>query len=143
MKTLNKEYSKEECGFAYRESRFKKSDSNEIITEIELELHRGDKEKSKEEMKNIIMNRKGKIPPHPSIGSIFKNPKPLVARLLIEQCGLKGKRIGDAQISDMHANFIVNLGNASSEDVLELIEICKKEVKNKFNIDLEEEIVVV
>lgn len=137
------QYSKEECEFNYRESRFKKVENREIILEIELELKKGDKNKSKEEIKNILTDRKGKIPPYPSIGCIFKNPKPLTARTLIEQCGLMGKIIGGAQISDIHPNFIVNVGNATSKDVLALIDICKKEVKNKFNIDLQEEIVVV
>jgi len=59
---------------------------------------------------------------------------------LIEKAGLKGLQIGDAKISDEHANFIINLGKATSDDVLELIKIVKKEVKEKFSIDLEEEI---
>lgn len=150
VKTLDKEYPKDKCGFSYRESRFKSPKApntalgqGEIILEIELELKKGDKDKSKNEIKSIITNRKGKIPPYPSIGCIFKNPKPLTARSLIEQCGLKWMKIGDAQISDVHPNFIVNIGNASSGDVLALIDICKKEVKNKFNIDLQEEIVVI
>jgi len=59
---------------------------------------------------------------------------------LIEKCGLKGKRIGDAQISEKHANFIVNLGNAKAKDVLSLMKLAKEKVKNKFGIVLEEEI---
>jgi len=144
VKTLDKEYSKEECGFAYRESKFKGAGGEkEIILEIELGLEKGDSEKSKTEIKNTMENRKGKIPPYPSIGSIFKNPKPLVARKLIEDCGLKGEKIGGAQVSELHANFIVNIGNAKSADVLALIKLCKEKVEEKFKIDLEEEIVVV
>ncbi|MGB9609223.1 MAG: hypothetical protein ACPL3E_02500, partial [Minisyncoccia bacterium] len=59
---------------------------------------------------------------------------------LIDQCGLKGKRIGDAQISEMHANFIINLGNATAAEVYKLINLCKEAVFNKFGIKLEEEI---
>lgn len=143
VKTLNEEYSKEECSFSYRESIFKGSDGKEIILEAELELKKGDKEKSKAEIKNTMENRKGKIPPYPSIGSIFKNPKPLVARKLIEECGLKGAKIGNAQVSKLHANFIVNLGGAKASDVLALIKLCKEKVKEKFKINLEEEIVVI
>jgi UDP-N-acetylmuramate dehydrogenase len=73
---------------------------------------------------------------------VFKNPKPLSAGKLIEQCGLKGTRIGGAQVSEIQANFIVNLDNATSKDVLELIKLCKQKVKEKFNIDLEAEIVI-
>ena len=138
-----KKYSKTECGFNYRESVFKRSDKKEIILEIELALNAGDKEKSKAEIKETIENRKGKIPPYPSIGSIFKNPKPLVARKLIEECGLKGEKIGGAQFSDLHANFIVNLGGAKAADVLALIDTCKEKVREKFKIDLEEEIVII
>lgn len=141
--TLNREYLKKECGFSYRRSKFKNSENKEIILEIELKLKNGNMEKSKEEIKEIIEKRKGKIPPYPSIGCIFKNPKPLIARELIEQCGLKGKQIGGARISEQHANFIVNIGHAASEDVLALINLCKEKVKEKFGVNLEEEIVMV
>ena len=62
------------------------------------------------------------------------------AGYLIDQCGLKGKKIGGAQISEKHANFIVNTGSAKAEDVLNLIDICKEKIKSKFNINLKEEI---
>ncbi len=141
--TLDKEYSKDECQFSYRKSKFKNSENKEIILEIELKLEKGDKEKNQEKIKNILSNRRGKIPPYPSIGCIFKNPKPLSAKNLIEQCGLSGKQIGGARISELHANFIVNVGRATSEDVLTLINLCKEKVREKFSIGLEEEIVVV
>ncbi|MBI4692050.1 MAG: UDP-N-acetylmuramate dehydrogenase [Candidatus Terrybacteria bacterium] len=154
--TLDKEYSKEECGFLYRDSKFKNQPTGEkeIILEIELKLEKGDKEKSKEEIKKILIDRKEKNPPYPSIGCIFKNfksqnanLKTITARSLIEECGLKGRRIGSAnggaQVSEQHPNFIVNLGNARAEEVLELINLCKQKVKEKFNLDLEEEIVII
>ena len=62
---------------------------------------------------------------------------------MIEKCGLKGKKIGDAVISEKHANFILNLGEAKAKEVKELIEIAKKEVKKKFGIDLKEEIILI
>lgn len=154
IKTLDKEYSKEECEFSYRQSKFKnfsRSDLDgkkvrplpEIILEVELELKQDDKEKIRETIKNNLTQRKNRIPQYPSIGCIFKNPKPLSAGKLIEQCGLRGERIGDAQISETHANFIVNLGEAKAQDVFELIKLCKEKVKEKFNLDLKEEIVVI
>jgi len=79
-----------------------------------------------------------------SAGSVFKNPqgdKP--AGMLIEACGLKGKGIGNAEISKLHANFIVNLGSAKAKDVLELIELARESVKERFGVDLELEIKVV
>ena len=87
-----------------------------------------------------------------SAGSIFKNPSPSQvlkkfgrarkhsAGWLIEECGLKGKKINKAQISKKHASFIVNLGNAKSQDVLKLINLAKKKVKKKFGIELKEEV---
>jgi UDP-N-acetylmuramate dehydrogenase len=75
-----------------------------------------------------------------SAGCIFENPLEIRAAELIEKCGLKGKKIGDAQISEKNANFIINLGNASSEDVLKLINLAKEQVKKKFGIELKKEI---
>jgi len=148
--TLEKEYSKKECEFKYRGSRFKKKESREVILEVKLKLRTANKEKIKEEIKKILIDRKEKNPPYPSIGCIFKNfksqnanLKTITARSLIEECGLKGKRIGDAQISEQHSNFIINLGNAKAQDVLELINLCKQKVKRKFSLDLEEEIVII
>ncbi len=77
----------------------------------------------------------------PSAGCVFKNPSETIsAGILIDLCGLKGKRIGDACICPRHANFIVNMGNASAKHVLMLMRLVKTKVKNKFNIDLQPEI---
>jgi len=77
---------------------------------------------------------------HPSAGSIFKNPRCGSAGKLIDSCGLKGRRIGDAQISVRHANFILNTAHATSRDVLRLMQVAVKEVKDKFNTTLQPEI---
>ncbi len=93
---------------------------------------------------------------YPSAGSIFKNPKgfsagelgeedkssssSFAAARMIEECGLKGKKIGNAKISEKHANFIVNLGSARAKDVEKLIKLMKQKVKNKFGVVLKEEI---
>lgn len=80
----------------------------------------------------------------PSVGSVFKNPATdSPAGRLIESCGLKGKRIGGAEISRLHANFIVNTGSAMSKDVLNLMELAKKSVKERFDIELEREIRII
>ena len=79
-------------------------------------------------------------PFEPSAGSVFKNHQKFSAGLLIEKCGLKGKKINKARISSKHSNFIVNSGGAKADDVLELINLAKKKVKEKFKINLEEEI---
>ncbi len=129
----------EECQFTYRQSRFKKS--QEMILEVEFELKKGDEKEIKEEIRDNL-TRRGKQPQEPSAGSIFVNPKPKSAGLLIEACGLKGKKIGKVQISERHANFIINLGGAKATDVLELIALARKRVEEKFKITLQPEIII-
>lgn len=136
---IEKDFSKEDCKFSYRNSIFK-NNSNLIIASAILELKKDSEENVKQKIKNNLSKRMSKQPKGFSIGSIFKNGEDFSAGELIEKAGLKGLQIGDAKISDEHANFIINLGEATSDDVLELIKIIKKEVKEKFSIDLEEEI---
>ncbi|RJQ31301.1 UDP-N-acetylmuramate dehydrogenase [Candidatus Parcubacteria bacterium] len=143
-----KKYSNEECFFRYRGSRFKHPDNKEVILEATLDLGPGDSLKSREEMKNTLIQRRGKIPTEPSAGCVFKNVKngsELVAAAgkLIEQCGLKETRVGNAFIPAIHGNYIVNGGNAKAADVRELMAICKERVKEKFGITLEEEIILI
>jgi len=107
--------------------------------EVELELSSGNPEKIKKQIDENLKKRSGQ-PKEPSAGCVFVNPKPLSAGALIEKCGLKEKKIGEAQVSEKHANFIINTGNAKASDVVALIDLVKSEVKNKFNIDLKEEI---
>ncbi len=147
-----------DCGFAYRESRFKKT--NEIILQATLVF-----EKKSPEAINLVLNEAKEVikksPPFPSAGCVFKNyivkendvllksHSELETRVragkigvgyLIDQCGLKGRQIGGAKIWEGHANYIVNVGGAKAADVLALINLCKKEVKGKYEIELEEEI---
>lgn len=136
---IEKNFSKEDCKFSYRNSIFKNNPNLIIISAI-LELKKDSEENVKQKIKNNLSKRMSKQPKGFSIGSIFKNGEDFFAGELIEKAGLKGLQIGDAKISDEHANFIINLGKATSDDVLELIKIIKKEVKEKFSIDLEEEI---
>lgn len=136
---IEKDFSKEDCKFSYRNSIFKNNPNLIIISAI-LELKKDSEENVKQKIKNNLSKRMSKQPKGFSIGSIFKNGEDFFAGELIEKAGLKGLQIGDAKISDEHANFIINLGKATSDDVLELIKIIKKEVKEKFSIDLEEEI---
>jgi len=126
-----------DCRFSYRQSRFKKT--KEIIWEAELELKKGDKKEIQEKIKENLAKRADQ-PKEPSAGCVFINPKPLSAGELIDKCGLKGKRIGNAQISPKHANFIVNLGGAKATDATKLIKLIKEKAKEKFGIDLEKEI---
>ncbi|MEK7599207.1 MAG: UDP-N-acetylmuramate dehydrogenase [Patescibacteria group bacterium] len=159
-----KNYPPEQCDFVYRASRFKKPDNNEIILEIEFNLVKGDREKSEKIIKETLEKRKNKFVPYPSAGCSFKNiiidelknkkeflklipPQKIKAGKfpagwLIENCGLKGKQIGGAKIAEEHSNYIVNAGGAKAGDVMKLIDLCKQKTREKFNLDLEEEIVV-
>jgi len=142
-----KRYSREECGFEYRKSKFKHLANREIILEVVLKMQKSDTEKVRGEIRNTILQRKGKIPAQPSAGCVFKNIKKdghlvVAAGKLVEECGLKGVKSGGAEIPHLHGNYVVNAGGAKAEDVLKLINLCKQKVKDRFNLELEEEIIV-
>ncbi|MCL5004331.1 MAG: UDP-N-acetylmuramate dehydrogenase [Patescibacteria group bacterium] len=160
----------EDCDFEYRSSIFKKNPQKEIIVEATLKLRKGDKKEIEERTNQNINYRLSNHPmEYPSLGSTFKNvlisqinnnisinqllnqrksaliikndPLPVIpAAFLISEAGLKGISVGGAQISPKHPNFIVNVSNATGDDVENLIQIVKNEVRKKFEIELKEEI---
>lgn len=133
---------KEEMNFGYRSSTLQSDIS--VVVEAAFSCFRRDSEAIKEEMEVFIKKRKETQPLHyPSAGSIFKNPPGDSAGRLIEAAGLKGKRAGDAQISTLHANFIINLGEATARDVLTLVEFAREAVRERFGIELKPEVKVV
>ncbi len=151
-----KKFKNKDCKFSYRDSIFKHK-KNLIILSVALQLKKGNKNKITEKIKKYLEYKKNTQPlNYPSAGSIFKNPKgfsagelgeedkssssSFAAARMIEECGLKGKKIGNAKISEKHANFIVNLGSAQAKDVKKLIKLIKQKVKNKFGVVLKEEI---
>jgi UDP-N-acetylenolpyruvoylglucosamine reductase len=97
----------------------------------------------KRTMDDYCQRRKGSQPVASSAGCMFKNPEGIPAGKLIDELGLKGTRVGEAMISDVHGNFIVNLGNARSSDVITLIELVKDRAKSSRGIELEVEVQVV
>jgi len=129
---------KDNCQFGYRTSCFK-GNSSKIILKAVFELKRESLEIINEKTKQFSEAR-SKQPKEKSAGSVFKNPANDSAGRLIDSAGLKGKRVGEAQISPQHANFIVNLGRAKAKDVLTLIKLAQDKVKEKFGIELELEI---
>ncbi|WP_183163747.1 UDP-N-acetylmuramate dehydrogenase [Bacillus sp. KQ-3] len=132
---------KDELGFSYRTSVLQKNRG--ICIEAELELTKGDKEAIKAVLqKNKDYRRHTQPWNFPCCGSVFRNPLPDHAGRLIEEAGLKGHRIGGAQVSNMHANFIVNVADATCEDVLNLIAHIKETIKKEKNIDLHTEVEV-
>ncbi len=154
---------KEECQFDYRNSIFKEN-RDLLIWSADFGFEKGDKEKLLETFFQILEKRKKNQPlEYPSAGSVFQNPKAnqklidqfekdsgmkcrgekVPAGWLIEQCGMKGKKIGGAKVSEKHANFIVNLGDASADDVVILISLIKQKARNLFGIQMREEIEIV
>ena len=135
-------YAGEELDLSYRHSVY--SGSDKIITELRLRLQPGDPEAIRAKMDDLMNRRKSKQPlEYPSAGSVFKRPAGHFAGTLIEQCGLKGYRIGGAEVSEKHAGFIVNRGDATCSDVRRLIEHIQKEVFLQTSIELQTEIKVV
>ncbi|MDI6874244.1 UDP-N-acetylmuramate dehydrogenase [Candidatus Solincola sp.] len=128
-----------EAGFAYR-SALGIGDL-EIIYEVKLNLYVDDKERIKARREEFLTWRRERQPlDRPSAGSVFLNPPGISAGEIIERCGLKGIRVGDAMVSPKHANFIINLGRATAEDVLRLMNRIKEEVHRREGIELKEEI---
>lgn len=131
-----------EQDFSYRHSIFE--DKKYIILETKLKLEKGKKEEIKGKMEELSAERKEKQPwEYPSAGSTFKRKEGVITAKLIDECGLKGYSIGGAEVSKKHAGFVINKGNATAKDILDLIEYIKKNVYEKFNIEIEEEIEII
>ena len=133
----------EELEFSYRDS-FIKRNKDYIIVSAKLQLCMG----NSEEIEDLISSRRVKRMESqpldaPSAGSVFRNPDGFYAGKLIEDCGLKGYRIGDAMVSEKHANFIINVGNATGNDIVNLINYIKEKVKEKYDVDLVEEQLII
>jgi UDP-N-acetylmuramate dehydrogenase len=130
----------EKMGYTYRSSILKKEHLPLVILSVELALKKSSPEVVKQKMESNSAHRRSSQPSGAGMGSIFKNPTGDYAGRLIENSGLKGKRVGNAEISDLHANFIINHGQTLASDVRELIEIVRTEVQKKFGVSLELEI---
>lgn len=123
----------------YRRSVF--TDSEYVILSASFDLLIGNKEDIKAKMDDLMSRRKSKQPlEYPSAGSTFKRPEGTYAGLVIEQSGLKGYSVGGAQVSEKHANFVINKGNATAKDIIDLIAYVKKAVKEHTGYDLECEV---
>lgn len=132
----------EELSLSYRHSVY--SDSDRIITSLTLKLKKGNKDEIKSKMDELIAKRKDKQPlEYPSAGSTFKRPEGYFAGALIEQCGLKGFTVGGAQVSEKHAGFVINIGSATAEDVIGVIDHCKKTVLSETGVMLEPEVKII
>lgn len=130
---------KKDLNLGYRHSVF--MENSYIITGAFFTPVKGDKEEIAEKMNEFNRRRREKQPlEYRSAGSTFKRPVGYFAGKLIEDSGLKGYRVGDAQVSEKHAGFVINRGNATANDIISVINHCKETVKEKFGVELETEI---
>ena len=135
-------YSADEMDLSYRHSAF--CDSDKVIVSAVFKLCKGSKTEIENKMNELMTRRKDKQPvEYPSAGSTFKRPAGYFAGKLIEECGLRGKSIGGAQVSEKHCGFIINKNNATSADVLDLIDFVRDEVLEQKGVLLETEVKLV
>ena len=129
----------EELGLAYRTSAYEHN--GYIITTLVMKLSKGKKDEIRAKMQELLQRRKDKQPlEYPSAGSTFKRPEGYFAGALIEECGLKGYSVGGAQVSEKHAGFVINKGDASAKDVLDLIKYIQDKVLSEKGVMLEPEV---
>lgn len=135
---------REECGFGYRTSRFKEEGPlRGFVLGAAFRLKRDDPDAVRKRLDGIRDRRKASSPSGLSCGSVFKNPEGDFAGRVIEALGLKGHTVGGAKISEVHGNYIVNLGGARSVDVLALIQLMQDEARSRLGIELEPEVRIV
>ncbi|GAB4221884.1 MAG: UDP-N-acetylmuramate dehydrogenase [Francisella sp.] len=138
-----KTYQKQDIEYGYRYSMFKFM--NDIcILSGEFEFEYKPKEQIKAKLDDIYSRRLANLPQRPTAGSVFKRPQAnMPVGIMVEKLGLKGKKIGDAQISPKHGGIIVNNGDATGQDIIKLIEFIKQQVKKHYNIELHEEQIII
>lgn len=136
------ELSKDEMDFGYRQSIILKK--GYTVLRVKFNLHTGDKEKIFNRINELTKRRKEKQPlEYPSAGSTFKRPEGYYASKLIQDSDLKGTSVGDAEVSIKHSGFIINKGNATATDILELIKLVQKTVDEKFGVELQPEVRII
>ncbi|WP_138203472.1 UDP-N-acetylmuramate dehydrogenase [Haloimpatiens lingqiaonensis] len=136
------EFSKEELELGYRKSGILKY--GYIVLKVTFRLHMGDKEKIMNRISELASKRKEKQPlEYPSAGSTFKRPEGYFAGRLIEESNLKGVSVGGAQVSEKHAGFVINKGEATAKDILDLIQVVQKTVKENFGVELQPEVRII
>ena len=133
----------EQMGYGYRTSMLKRGEVNAVVLSAELALKNSTKEEVTVKIEQFSAHRKATQPPGASMGSMFKNPTGDYAGRLIEAAGLKGARIGNAEISPVHGNFFINHANTKAEDIRALIVLAQKTVKEKLGVTLELEVELV
>lgn len=134
--------SKDELELGYRTSKVMKD--NSIVINATFKLEKGNKEEIKETIDDLTQKREEKQPlEYPSAGSTFKRPEGYFAGKLIQDSGLKGYSIGGAAVSSKHSGFVINKGNATAKDILDLIAYIQEEVKKQFGVELHTEVRII
>lgn len=137
-----KEVGLSDMGLSYRHSVFQ--ENGDIILSVEISLEEGNKSEIESTMKDLAKKRNSKQPVQfPSAGSFFKRPEGHFAGKLIQDSGMKGVSVGGAQVSELHSGFIINKGNATATDIIQLMELVKKKVYEKFGVSLEPEVRII
>ena len=136
-------FTAEQMGYGYRTSVLKRGELDAMVLSAELSLKNSTKDEATVKIEQFSAHRKATQPPGASMGSMFKNPNGDYAGKLIEAAGLKGTRIGNAEISPLHGNFFINHGTTKADDIRALIELVLKTVKEKQGVELELEIELV
>ena len=132
-----------DCSFGYRKSIFT-INPNYVILSAKFKLERGNIDEIENKMKENSLARKAKQPlEYPNFGSVFKRPEGYFVGKLVDDAGLRGYKIGGAQVSTKHTGFIVNVDNATCKDVLDLIGYVQTTVYNKFNVKLTPEVIII
>ncbi len=142
-KNGREKFSVEQMQYGYRSSIFKRNNETAIILSALLRLKKAASDEVSAKINQFSERRKAAQPPGASMGSMFKNPAGDYAGRLIEAAGLKGTRIGNAEISALHGNFFINHGTTRAEDVRALIRLAQKTVAENFNVELELEVELV
>ncbi len=138
------EMSPQELELSYRTSAFTRGViRDKIVLSVDLHLERGDAGALKARLHELDAERKAAQPPGRNCGSVFKNPEDHPSWWYVDQVGLRGHRIGNAQFSELHANFILNLGGATAADVVALMELARSRVRQQFGVELEPEVALV
>lgn len=133
----------EQLGYGYRTSVLKRGELKAVVLSAQLALKNSTKEEATVKIQQFSAHRKATQPPGASLGSMFKNPPGDYAGRLIEASGLKGTRIGNAEVSPVHGNFFINHGNTQAADIRALIQHVQKTVKEKQGVELELEIEII
>ena len=132
-----------QLGYGYRTSVLKRGELKAVVLSAQLALKNSTKEEATVKIQQFSAHRKATQPPGASLGSMFKNPPGDYAGRLIEASGLKGRRIGNAEVSPVHGNFFINHGNTQAADIRALIQQVQKTVKEKQGVELELEIEII